>query len=193
LCHIGSLMDQEIAKGKFLIALPILRDPNFRQTIVLLCEHGPDGSLGLVVNRPTGVEVSTLINDLPDLAGAGLMHNGGPVDKNGMLILCHGEASSENHGILKDVFLITDLAVLTVLKKTGGLEPNGRIRCYLGYAGWAPGQLEAEMRAGAWRLVAGDSRLIFNADPAAVWQETMHQLGGEWAIYALMPPDLNSN
>ena len=70
MCHIGSLMDQEIAKGKFLIALPILRDPNFRQTIVLLCEHGPDGSLGLVVNRPTGVEVSTLINDLPDLAGA---------------------------------------------------------------------------------------------------------------------------
>ncbi len=183
-------MDQEIAKGKFLIAMPILRDPNFRQTVVLLCEHGPDGSLGLVVNRPTGVEVSTLIKDFPDLAGAGQVHSGGPVDKNGMLILYHGKAASENHVILKDVFLVTDLAVL---KKPGGLGPSRRIRCYLGYAGWAPGQLEAEMQAGAWRLAPGDSRLIFNANPAAVWQEMMHQMGGEWAIYASMPPDLSFN
>jgi len=183
-------MDQEIAKGKFLIAMPILRDPNFRQTVVFLCEHGPDGSMGLVVNRPTGVEVPTLIKDLPDLVDSGQVHNGGPVDKNGVLILCQGKASSENHGILKDVFLVTDLALL---KMAGALGPSGKIRCYLGYASWAPGQLEAEMQAGAWRLVPGDSRLIFNTDSATVWQEMMHQMGQEWAIYASMPPDLSSN
>jgi putative transcriptional regulator len=187
---LGDLMNQEIAKGKFLIAMPILSDPNFLQTIVLLCEHGPDGSLGLVVNRPTGVEVSTLIEDFPDLAGAGRVHSGGPVDQNGMLILCRGKTELQNQGILKDVFLVTDLAAL---KKHEGLGPSERVRCYLGYAGWAPGQLEAEIQAGAWRLAAGDSRLIFNTNPAAVWQEMMHRMGREWAIYASMPPDPSSN
>ena len=190
-------MDLEIAKGKFLIAMPILSDPNFRQTVVLLCEHGPEGSLGLVVNRPTDVEVSKLLEDFPDLhavAGlpdAGRMHSGGPVNQNGMLILCRREEEYSNQGILKDVYLITDLAEL---KKTGEAGPHHKmIRCYLGYAGWAPGQLEAEMKAGAWRLVAGDAGLIFNDNPSDVWQEIMRRMGRDWAIYASMPPDLSSN
>ena len=183
-------MDREIAKGKLLIAMPILSDPNFRQTVVLLCEHGSDGSLGLVVNRPMDVEVSTLIENFPDLVDAGRVHSGGPVNQSGVLILCQREAETQSQGILKDVFLVTDLAEL---EKPGESESNKNVRCYLGYAGWAPGQLETEMQAGAWRLVPGDSRLIFNADPAAVWREMMHQMGKEWAIYASMPPDLSSN
>src|SRR5215471_2635820 len=97
------IIDREIAKGKFLIAMPVLNDPNFRQTVVLLCEHGPEGSLGLVVNRPTDLEVSNLLEDFPDLSaaslsagrtdfeGAGRLHTGGPVNQNGMLILCRRE------------------------------------------------------------------------------------------------------
>jgi putative transcriptional regulator len=134
--------------------------------------------------------VSTLIEDFPDLVDAGQVHSGGPVNQNGMLILCQGEAESQNQGILTDVFLVTDLADL---KKPGELESNTNVRCYLGYAGWAPGQLEAEMQAGAWRLVTGDSRLIFTANPADVWREMMQRMGKEWAIYSSMPSDLSSN
>lgn len=183
-------MEREITKGKFLIAMPVLSDPNFRQTVILLCEHGSDGSLGLVVNRPMNVEVSALIENFPDLADAGRVYSGGPVNQNGMLILCQRQADSQNQGILKDVFLVTDLAGL---EKPGELESNKNVRCYLGYAGWAPGQLETEMQAGAWRLVMGDSQLIFNANPAAVWREMMSRMGKEWAIYASMPPDPSSN
>jgi putative transcriptional regulator len=190
-------MDKGIAKGKLLIAMPVLRDPNFRQTVVLLCEHGPDGSLGVVVNRPTGVEVSSLINDLPDLpageaglAGAGQIYSGGPVGRNGMLVLYRGNAAFEGHGILDDVYLATDLAAL---KMPDQLGHNGKVRCYLGYAGWAPGQLEAEMQAGAWRLAQGNSRLIFDVNPATVWQELIRRMGREWVIYGSMPPDLSLN
>ncbi|MGH7274455.1 MAG: YqgE/AlgH family protein [Nitrospiria bacterium] len=183
-------MDPEITKGKFLIALPTLQDQNFRQAIILLCEHGPDGSLGLVVNRPTNVEVSTLIEDLPELDAAGQVYAGGPVGKNGMLILCRGDATFEDRAILEDVFLAHDIDVLKIPWLRGRA---GEIRCYVGYAGWAAGQLEAEVNAGAWRVLEGDSKLIFDANLAILWQEMMLQIGGECAIYASMPPDLSLN
>jgi putative transcriptional regulator len=183
-------MDQEIGKGKLLIATPMLVDPNFRQTIVLLCEHGPDGSLGLVVNRPTDVEVSTLVHDFPDLANSGQVYSGGPVGQNAMLVLCRGNEPSEERGILEDVFLAKDLEMLKFPEYLG---PEGKIRCYLGYAGWAPGQLEAEVNAGAWHLIPGDPELIFDANPATLWQEMMARIGGECAIYANMPPDPSVN
>lgn len=183
-------MDPEIAKGKLLIAMPTLQDPNFRQAIILLCEHGPDGSLGLVVNRPTNVEVSTLIEDLPELDATGQVYAGGPVGKNGMLILCRGDATSEDRAILEDVFLAHDFDVLKIPWSRGRA---GEIRCYVGYAGWAPSQLEAEVHAGAWRILPGDPKLIFDANPATLWQEMMLQIGGECAIYASMPPDPSLN
>jgi putative transcriptional regulator len=190
-------MDKKISKGKLLVAMPVLRDPNFLQTVVLLCEHGPDGSLGLVVNRPTGVEVSSLINDLTDLsigqtdlAGAGQIYSGGPVGRNGMLILYRGDAASKGLGIFKDVYLLTDLDALKIPERLG---PAGKVRCYLGYAGWESGQLEAEIQSGAWQPMQGDSRLIFDVDPATVWQEMMRRMGRDWTIYASMPPDLSLN
>ncbi len=183
-------MDQEIEKGKLLIAMPILVDPNFRQTVVLLCEHGPNGSLGLVINRPTEVDASTFVDELPDLAGTGQIYAGGPVSKDAMLVLCHGHETLEDQSILKNVFLVKDLEML---KLTGQIGPEARIRCYLGYAGWAPGQLEAEITAGAWRPIPGDTGLIFDANPTTLWQEMITQIGGEWSIYATMPPDPSLN
>ncbi|MCI0529018.1 MAG: YqgE/AlgH family protein, partial [Nitrospira sp.] len=156
-------MDQEIEKGKLLIAMPILVDPNFRQTVVLLCEHGPNGSLGLVINRPTEVDASTFVDELPDLAGTGQIYAGGPVSKDAMLVLCHGHETLKDQSILKNVFLVKDLEML---KLTGQIGPEARIRCYLGYAGWAPGQLEAEITAGAWRPIPGDTGLIFGPTSA---------------------------
>lgn len=183
-------MDQKISKGKILIAMPVLLDPNFRQTVVLLWDHGPEGSMGLVVNRPTELEVSTVINDFPMLADAGRLYAGGPVARNALLVLCRGKAIDEGQGILKDVFLAKDLEVL----KTSGLwKSDEEIRCYLGYAGWAPGQLEAEVQSGAWRLIPGDSRLIFETDPAILWQEMIRRMGGPWTVYASMPPDPSMN
>lgn len=183
-------MTPEIEKGKLLVAMPMLVDPNFRQTIVLLCEHGPDGSLGLVVNRPTQVQASKLIRDFSFSTRDGRVFAGGPVAQNVMLILCRGNATLEEHTILEDVFLAKDL---DSLKFPGVLGSQGEIRYYLGYAGWAAGQLEAEVKAGVWHLMPGDPDIIFDANPILLWQEMMRKIGQEWSIYSTMPPDLSMN
>ena len=179
-----------LRKGQILVALPMLLDPNFRQSLVLLCEHGPDGSLGLILNRPTGMEIQRLMPEIPKALSDRPVYNGGPVAREGLLILCRGHLSEKGHGILEDVFLAKDLELLT---SPHSLGPNGDIRFYLGYAGWAPGQLEAEIKTGAWHVRPADSKLVFDSDPTTLWSEAMRQLGEPWAIYSTMPLDPSLN
>ena len=183
-------MSLEISRGKLLIAMPSLLDPNFRRTVILLCEQGPEGALGLVVNRPTEVEVSTLISDLSGLDPSERVYAGGPVGKNGMLILCRGAAGPSGHEVLDDLFLAKELEAL---KTPGILGPKGEIRCYLGYAGWAPGQLEMEIQSGAWRVANGSADLTFDAEPSLLWPQMMRRMGREWAVYATLPSDPGLN
>ncbi len=185
-------MQPTLEKGRLLVAMPTLHDPNFRHSVVLLCEHGPDGSLGLVINRPTAVEVATLINDLPDLPARGRVFAGGPVAKDGLLILCLGAAAEPDggHRILPDVYLAKDVSVMRAPERLG---PGGELRCYVGYAGWAAGQLEAELATGAWSVRPAESRLVFAPDVETVWPEMMRRLGGRWALFAGMPPDPSLN
>ncbi|MFQ5780263.1 MAG: YqgE/AlgH family protein [Nitrospiria bacterium] len=179
-----------VSKGKFLVAMPMLNDPNFRQTVVLICEHGREGTLGVVVNRPTEIAVSTLVDDFPDVTGTERIYSGGPIAKNGMLILCRGNMAYESHPILEGVFVAKDL---DTLKIPGALGPDGEIRCYLGYGGWAPGQLEDEIQSGAWSVLPSDSTLIFDAEPTILWPQLMRRLGSRWALYASMPLDPSMN
>src|SRR3569832_204805 len=168
--------------------MPMLNDPNFRQTVVLLCEYGSEGALGVVVNRPTEVPVSTLIDDFPNLAGTERVFAGGLVVLYGLLILCRG--TSEENPIVEGVFVAKDLESL---KTPGALGPDGEVRCYLGYAGWSPGQLETEVASGAWQMLPADSTLFFFAYPAALWPLLMRRLGPVGAFYATLPPYPNLN
>jgi putative transcriptional regulator len=183
------LDQQQIGKGKLLVAMPTLNDPNFWQSVVLLCNYGPEGALGVVLNRPTEVSVSALTHDFPGVLGAERVYEGGPVSKNGMLVLCRGESSGES-SIVEEVSLAKDLEFLRGANRFG---PYSDIRCYLGYAGWMSGQLEAEVKTGAWRTLWADPTLVFDADPGVLWSQMMRRLGPEWAFYATMPinPSMN--
>ncbi|MBI3598294.1 MAG: YqgE/AlgH family protein [Nitrospirae bacterium] len=188
-------MDQKVEKGRLLIAMPMLNDPNFWQAVVLLCNYGPDGALGVVLNRPTEVAVSALIHDFPNLAGGERIYEGGPVAKNGMLVLCRGNATDGNN-IVGNISLAKDLESLKESERRLRVDVAGassEIRCYLGYAGWTPGQLEAEIKTGSWKIVRADSTLVFDADPAVLWPQMMRRLGPEWAFYATMPMNPNMN
>lgn len=177
-------------KGEFLVAMPTLLDPNFRRTVVLLCEHGPEGSMGIVLNRPTEVEVSTLVDEFPILTETGIVYSGGPVAKNAMLILCRGEDADMGHVITEGIFLAKDLEIF---KNQQEFLPHWDPRCYLGYAGWAPGQLDNEMKSGSWILASANSGLIFETNPMLLWQEMMRSKGGELSFYASMPADPTLN
>src|SRR5918996_4475186 len=139
-------MNEGLGKGIFLVAAPALRDPNFRQTVILLCEHGPEGALGVVVNRPTEMLISEALPQVPILEGQGhVLFVGGPVQPNTVLILYRlMQEPTDTHHVFDGVYLGGDMAALErVLTMPTGSE---FFRAYVGYSGWGPGQLENEMK-----------------------------------------------
>jgi putative transcriptional regulator len=177
----------------FLIASPHLRDPNFRQTVVLMCEHGTGGSLGVVINRPTDQHIMEVLPQATGLHGkVGLVYGGGPVQTDSLLVLhrVFGEVP-ESQSIFDGVCLGGDLMVLEKVFAEGG--PDDVIRVYMGYAGWAPGQLQMELATGSWIVLPADLKLVFARVPGLVWPGILHSLGGPFAIYATMPPDPSVN
>jgi putative transcriptional regulator len=182
-----------LGKGIFLVASPALRDPNFRQTVVLLCEHSADGALGVVVNRPTAMLLSEALPQVPVLeAQRHTLYSGGPVQPNHVLILFRlPQEPTETHRVFDGVYLGGDLASLERLLTM----PNGgeSFRAFIGYAGWGPGQLEQEMKTGSWITLPADPTIVFEKDPIRVWPYILRSLGGPYELYAEMPADPHLN
>ncbi len=182
-----------LGKGIFLVASPALRDPNFRQTVVLLCEHGPEGALGVVVNRPTAVHIAEALPQVPVLEGQKhVLFAGGPVQTNQIMLLYRLNQVPENsHHIFDGVCLGGDLAVLErILTSSKGSEA---FRAYLGYSGWGPGQLEREMETGSWITLPADPEIVFEKEPAMIWPDILASLGEPFRHYADMPFDPSLN
>ncbi len=186
-------MDIQLSKGIFLIAAPSLRDPNFRQTVVLLCEHGPEGALGVVVNRPTAMSISEALPQVPIIEGVGhVLYAGGPVQTNYVMLLYRGDEFPENaHHVFNGVCLGGDIGV--VERILTGVGTKESFRAYLGYTGWGPGQLESEMKTGSWIKLPADSKLVFEKEPARVWGDILLTLGDAYQHYADMPFDPSCN
>ncbi|WP_447979647.1 YqgE/AlgH family protein [Candidatus Nitrospira bockiana] len=183
----------ELGKGIFLVASPSLRDPNFRQSVVLLCEHGPDGALGIVVNRPTGMLITEALPQIPVLEGQRhVLFSGGPVQPNQVLILYRlSEELDETHHVFNGVYLGGDMAALErVLRSSSETE---MFRAYAGYSGWGPGQLEQEMKTGSWMTLPADPYLVFQKDPSRIWSDILRSLGSPYDFYAEMPFDPSLN
>jgi len=186
-------MTLPLGKGIFLIAAPSLRDPNFRQAVVLLCEHGAEGALGVVVNRPTGMLVSEALPQVPVLEGQRhLLFSGGPVQPNHVLLLYRmAQEPNNTHHVFDGVYLGGDMGALEqVLTMPAGTDA---FRAYVGYSGWGPGQLENEMKTGSWITLPADPTVVFEKDPQQVWPDIVRSLGGPYTIYADMPVDPSLN
>ena len=186
-------MPLELGKGIFLVAAPSLRDPNFRQTVVLLCEHGAEGALGVVVNRPTAMSISEALPQVPIIEGAGhVLYAGGPVQTNQVMLLYRGEELPENaHHVFDGVCLGGDVGMVERILTGAGTTES--FRAYLGYSGWGPGQLESEMKTGSWIILPADPKLVFEHDPSQGWREILLTLGEPYRHYADMPFDPSCN
>jgi len=162
-----------------LIAVPQLGDPNFARTVVLILEHGEQGSMGLVINRPTNLETG-LFCDEQGFAFAGdpalPVHFGGPVQTDRAFVLHSAEFQGpETDPILEDVSLSYSVESLGGLAAT----PPTWMRIFMGYAGWGPGQLADEISDGAWLLVEPSANLVFAVPAEEVWEAALRQLGIE--------------
>lgn len=166
----------------FLAAMPQLEDPNFHRSVVLLLRHDEQGAFGLIINRDTPISVEEICS-IQDLEYRGSSEArvmmGGPVEMEHHLLVLHGDEaclppeSDDEVEIVPGVRLITAREGLAIL---AGLE-EACYRCYVGYAGWGPGQLDAEIREGAWVHLDVDASLVFAASITGVWQSALHRLG----------------
>lgn len=191
--HMERAKRQTVGRGMFLVATPHLKDPNFRQTVVLICEHGAGGSLGLVVNRRTDQHITDV---LPHATGlhekAGFVYTGGPVQKDSLLILHRlGWEVPESRPIFDGVCLGGELDVLE--EEFTQDQGEGLVRVYMGYAGWAAGQLQFELASGSWLVLPAQIKMVFARDPLQVWPAILRAQGGAYVLYATMPPDPSLN
>lgn len=166
--------------GQLLLALPTLGDPRFRGSVVLMCEHGEEGALGLIVNHPMQLQLGTVLKQL-NLPEAGTEVASRPVFSGGPVETQRGFVIHDAPGRFADSLDLGDhLAVSSseqILQAIGeGRGPN-RFLIVLGYAGWGPGQLEAELRENAWIPVPATPELIFDTSIKDRWRQAAIQIG----------------
>ena len=171
--------------GRLLIARPDFVDHDFDMTVTILLEHNEEGALGLVLNRPSTVEVSETFESWSDLVGDNRwIFAGGPVSTESIIALARGSGGDLVHDMTS-----IDLEAQPALA-AGGID---EVRIFAGYAGWAAGQLEGEILNGGWWLVDGTIDDVFCPDPSRLWPSILKRQPGELAWYAHYPTDASRN
>src|SRR5688572_2294548 len=164
---------QSLATGSLLIASPELSDPMFARSVVLVLRHDGEGTIGVVLNRPTNLVPATIFPELKDGIGgyAGNLYRGGPIAPTRLLYLVRGLAAATVNGpeVLDKVFLSIDDASLPDMTRLA--DGTNDLRLYAGHAAWMPGQLQNEINAGGWQILPGTAELVFHADPGTLWTE----------------------
>ena len=166
--------------GQLLVAMPQMSDPRFARTVVYLCAHSADGAMGLVVNRLIdSLSFGSLLAQLgvePEGAPADMpVHFGGPVESSRGFVLHTSDYHQDSTLVIDDEIALT--ATVDVLRAIArGTGPRRRVLA-LGYAGWAPGQLDAEIQANGWLLVPADLDLVFGGDNDSKWQQAIAKIG----------------
>ncbi len=163
-----------------LLSMPQLNDPNFRQTVVLLCQHTDEGAWGLVLNRPTGKAATVVTQEGEALSNReGLeVWVGGPVElERGCILLGEMPDEGEALRICEGLFLSGSPTLLQRLLEQP--TSTGHIRLLMGYAGWGPGQLEHELRESAWLISEVQLDLVFETEASTMWEKAIRRLGAD--------------
>lgn len=164
---------QEIGSGSLLVSSPELADPNFSHSVVLVLRHDDNGAIGVVINRVTSLAPAKVFPELADTLGnyQGKLYRGGPLAPSRLLYLVRGLAAATVNGpeILDKVFLAADPDSLPeILRLATGPD---EFRMFAGHAEWTAGQLESEVKHGAWRVVPASADVVFSDKPTKLWEQ----------------------
>ena len=187
------MSDSEITPGPgvLLVAPPVLSDPNFRRTVVLLCEHGTAGSFGLVLNRLLTIQLGDVMDSLSGRLEP--LWLGGPVQPSTLHFLHrYGSEVAGAVPVFDGVYWGGHFDDVQGLVQRNAAEAS-KLRFFLGYAGWIPGQLEAEVEAGGWILAPAETTFVFPDDADKLWSAVLRNLGGEYALISNFPDDPRMN
>src|SRR6185312_3029182 len=164
-----------------LLAMPQLADPNFSRAVVLMIEHGEQGSFGLVINHPSPIKASELLDSL-EMSWRGedtaVVWAGGPVSPSTGWVL-HEPVGVAQAGAGGTIEITSTISLSTSPDRLRAIanQPPRNVRLLLGYSGWGPGQLAAEMARGAWLHTSADPKLVFETPPDQMWDAAMRSLG----------------
>ncbi|MGC4096237.1 MAG: YqgE/AlgH family protein [Nitrospira sp.] len=166
---------RSVEKGVLLVASPLLSDPNFFQTVLLIVEHGRGGTVGLILNRPTNVLLSEALPDFTVLKQTNhRLFTGGPVERRQLVLLFRlTRPMPDTHRIVDSIYIGTPRVLERIMTQP---KPNETFRAFSGFAGWAPGQLEHEMLEGAWGVLPSEAFNLFDTDSTTLWQDSISRL-----------------
>jgi putative transcriptional regulator len=181
----------EIAPGLVLIADPFLKDPHFKRTVIVICEHQPQGSFGFVLNKLYDQRLGELVSDIEysDFP----VYYGGPVQQDTIHFLHkRPDIIPDGSEIMQGIFWGGDFSVVVELIKTYQLQTKD-IRFFLGYSGWGEGQLKEEMGIKSWITSIISPEMIFRENAEQTWQDALKDLGGEYELMTNYPIDPQLN
>ena len=178
-------------KGQLLLDSGQLRGSFFQRTVVLICQHDPEGAFGLVLNRGSEHTVGEMIEaTLPDRIKSLPLHQGGPVQPSALSFL-HSDSFIADANVMENLSLGHSLESLVELGES--FSPTRKIKIFAGYSGWSPGQLEDEMKREAWLTYPASVDLVFDLTLDQLWQKVLRLKGWKYRLLAETPEDLSSN
>jgi putative transcriptional regulator len=169
---------ERLSPGKFLVAAKGMEDPRFQGAVILLVRHDPDGAMGLAINLPTGVSVSSAFPKIRELRKrTDKVFIGGPVAGNQLFLLIRTDKAPEgSFHVFKHTYLSSSMTTLRHMARDR--KSRRRFRVFAGYAGWAGGQLEQEVARGSWYVLEADEKLVFDEHPSDLWQRLIGRSSG---------------
>ncbi len=185
-------MNREIRKGSLLLAEPFMLDPNFKRSVILLCDHEQeDGSLGFILNKSLDLKINDLLEDFPDFDS--IMYYGGPVQTDTIHYVHNvGDLLEDSLEVAKGIYWGGDFDKLKFLISSQLILPHN-IRFFVGYSGWSSGQLSEELKFGSWVDASVHSNYVFKTKPKSLWQMVMNKKGNTYSVIAQMPDAITWN
>lgn len=182
---------EKIKTGQILLSEPFMADPNFKRSAVLICDHGMDGTVGFVMNKPLEMSIDALIADFPTFDSE--VFFGGPVQTDTIhYVHCKGDILNDSIKVVDGVYWGGDFEQLKMLVTQQLILPKD-IRFFVGYSGWGQGQLAEEMRLGSWVTAEMNTNYLFKESPDELWQQIMRNKGSIYTVIAQMPKGVNWN
>jgi putative transcriptional regulator len=177
--------------GILLIADPFLKDPNFKRSVIFLCEHQSEGSFGFLLNKTYEYSLKDLVNNAEDLEIP--VYFGGPVQTDTIHFLHqYPEFIKGSYEVINGIYWGGNFEDALELIRAGKIKTSG-IRFYIGYSGWAGGQLEDELKEKSWLPAKADQTLIFHKKTEDIWKEAIRLLGGNYLMMINFPIDPQLN
>lgn len=178
-------------KGKVLISEPFLGDQYFKRSVVLLAEHGKEGTVGFVLNKPVNIKVKDVIKGFPDIETVVSM--GGPVGTDTIHYLhTLGEIIPGSVHVFEDLYWGGNFETVKDMLETG-LISDQKIRFFVGYSGWAPEQLDREISENSWVIAQIPTVKVMENRSTGSWKEALVQLGKKYKLWADFPDDPDMN